>query len=51
VLIGKGGLYGNVLRISPPLSVSRQQAEEALAVIGDALEAAGQVARSSGGAR
>ncbi len=51
VLIGKGGLYGNVLRISPPLSVSRQQAEEALAVIGEALEAAGKVARSSGGAR
>jgi 4-aminobutyrate aminotransferase len=51
VLIGKGGLYGNVLRISPPLSVSRQQAEEALAVISDALEAAGQGARSSGGAR
>jgi 4-aminobutyrate aminotransferase-like enzyme len=51
VLIGKGGLYGNVLRIAPPLSVSRQQAEEALAVLGDALQAAGHAARSSGGAR
>ena len=52
VLIGKGGLYGNVLRISPPLSVSRQQAEEALAVIGDALDRRPpQVARASGGAR
>ncbi len=40
VLIGKGGLYGNVLRIAPPLSVSMQQAEEALAVLGDALRAA-----------
>jgi 4-aminobutyrate aminotransferase len=39
VLIGKGGLYGNVLRIAPPLSVSRQQAEEALAVLGDAFHA------------
>ncbi len=38
VLIGKGGLYGNVLRIAPPLSVSKQQAEEALAVLGDALQ-------------
>ncbi|HXW79207.1 MAG TPA: hypothetical protein VEJ84_06890, partial [Acidimicrobiales bacterium] len=37
LLIGKGGLYGNVLRIAPPLSVSRQQAEEALAVLADAL--------------
>ena len=46
VLIGKGGLYGNVLRIAPPLSVSHQQAEEALAVLGDALEA---VAAKAGG--
>ncbi len=34
---GKGGLYGNVLRIAPPLSVDRQQAEEALAVLADAF--------------
>jgi 4-aminobutyrate aminotransferase len=39
LLIGKGGLYGNVLRIAPPLSVSHQQAEEALAVLGDAIRA------------
>jgi 4-aminobutyrate aminotransferase len=39
LLIGKGGLSGNVLRITPPLSVSRPQAEEALEVLGDALEA------------
>jgi 4-aminobutyrate aminotransferase len=40
LLVGKGGLYGNVLRIAPPLSVSMQQAEEALAVLGDAIRAA-----------
>jgi 4-aminobutyrate aminotransferase len=51
VLIGKGGLYGNVLRIAPPLSVSRQQAEEALAVLGDVLQAAGQAVRPSVPAR
>jgi 4-aminobutyrate aminotransferase len=45
VLIGKGGLYGNVLRIAPPLSVSHQQAEEALAVLGDAV---GAVAATAG---
>jgi 4-aminobutyrate aminotransferase len=39
LLVGKGGLYGNVLRIAPPLSVSMQQAEEALALLGDALRA------------
>ncbi len=48
MLIGKGGLYGNVLRIAPPLSVTRQQAEEALAVLGDALRAAGQAVRPTG---
>jgi 4-aminobutyrate aminotransferase len=40
LLVGKGGLYGNVLRIAPPLSVSMQQAEEAVALLGDALRAA-----------
>jgi 4-aminobutyrate aminotransferase len=40
VLVGKGGLYGNVLRIAPPLSVSVQQAEEALAVLAASLQAA-----------
>ena len=49
VLIGKGGLYGNVLRIAPPLSVSKQQAEEALAVLGDALQVAD--ARQGGSSR
>jgi 4-aminobutyrate aminotransferase len=39
LLVGKGGLYGNVLRIAPPLSVDRQQAEEALAVLTDAFRA------------
>jgi 4-aminobutyrate aminotransferase len=37
LLVGKGGLYGNVLRIAPPLSVNHQQAEEALAVLADAV--------------
>jgi 4-aminobutyrate aminotransferase len=36
LLIGRGGLYGNVLRIAPPLSVSREEAEQAVS----ALEAA-----------
>jgi 4-aminobutyrate aminotransferase len=40
LLVGKGGLYGNVLRIAPPLSVNHQQAEEALAILGQAVRAA-----------
>jgi 4-aminobutyrate aminotransferase len=37
VLVGKGGLYGNVLRIAPPLSVSASEIDEAAAAISDAL--------------
>ena len=33
LLIGKGGLYGNVLRISPPLCVSKSEVETALAIL------------------
>jgi 4-aminobutyrate aminotransferase-like enzyme len=28
LLIGKGGLYGNVLRIAPPLTITKKEAEE-----------------------
>ena len=42
LLIGKGGLYGNVLRIAPPLCVSHHEAEEAVTLLGDALGAAAQ---------
>ena len=40
LLIGKGGLYGNVLRIAPPLSVSAAEAERAVAILADALRSA-----------
>jgi 4-aminobutyrate aminotransferase len=38
VLIGKGGLHGNALRIAPPLSLTRAEAEEGLAAIVAAIE-------------
>ncbi len=37
VLVGKGGLDGNVLRIAPPLSVTESEVREAAQVINDAL--------------
>lgn len=37
LLIGKGGLYGNVLRISPPMTVTDEEADEALGVLDAAL--------------
>jgi 4-aminobutyrate aminotransferase-like enzyme len=30
LLIGKGGRYGNTLRIAPPLTVTEDEAEEGL---------------------
>lgn len=33
LLIGKGGLYGNVLRISPALNVSRSDVDEAVRIL------------------
>jgi 4-aminobutyrate aminotransferase len=40
LLIGKGGLHGNVLRLAPPLSLTREEVEEGLAILAAAIEAA-----------
>jgi 4-aminobutyrate aminotransferase-like enzyme len=39
LLIGKGGLYGNVARISPPLIVSEAEIDEALRILDEGLKA------------
>jgi 4-aminobutyrate aminotransferase-like enzyme len=40
LIIGRGGTYGNVLRIAPPLVVKKTDVDEALRLIGEALAAA-----------
>lgn len=37
VLIGKGGLYGNVLRIAPPMTITTAEADEGSAAVTAAL--------------
>ena len=37
LLIGKGGLDGNVVRIQPPLELTREQGDEALTILDGAL--------------
>jgi 4-aminobutyrate aminotransferase len=39
LLIGKGGLYGNVLRIAPPLTVTEAEIDTASEIIADAVSA------------
>jgi 4-aminobutyrate aminotransferase len=41
LLVGKGGLYGNVLRMGPPLTLSEDEAREGLAILVDAIARAG----------
>ncbi|MFE9183318.1 aspartate aminotransferase family protein [Micromonospora haikouensis] len=46
LLVGKGGLYGNVLRMGPPLTLTEDEAREGLAILVDAVRscADGEVA-------
>jgi 4-aminobutyrate aminotransferase len=37
LLIGKGGLYGNVLRIAPPLSLTMEEADEGFEMLAQAV--------------
>ena len=39
LLVGKGGLYGNVIRLAPPMTLTEDEAEEALGVLSEAIEA------------
>ena len=40
LLIGKGGLYGNTLRVSPPLSVTASEADTGTAALLEAIQEA-----------
>ena len=44
LLIGKGGLYGNVIRMSPPLNISKGDVDEAIHIMDEALSAVRQPA-------
>ena len=39
LLIGKGGLYGNVLRSSPPLNITKADVDEAIRILDEAFTA------------
>jgi 4-aminobutyrate aminotransferase len=39
LLIGKGGLYGNCLRLGPPMTLTAEEAREGLKILADSLAA------------
>jgi 4-aminobutyrate aminotransferase len=39
LLVGKGGLYGNVLRIAPPMTVTEEEIDTAAEIIADSVSA------------
>ncbi len=41
LLIGKGGLYGNVIRISPALNISKDEVNEAIKIMDESFTAMG----------
>ncbi len=38
LLIGKGGLYGNVIRIAPPMTVTADEIDEGIAILNEAIK-------------
>ncbi|MEV4316983.1 aspartate aminotransferase family protein [Actinocrispum sp. NPDC049592] len=37
LLVGKGGLYGNVIRLAPPMTLTEEENEEALAILTETI--------------
>jgi len=47
LLIGKGGMYGNVLRISPPMNVGKTDVDQFIELLDHSLEACSAMAAGS----
>ncbi|MEH1057170.1 aspartate aminotransferase family protein [Micromonospora sp. CPCC 206171] len=39
LLVGKGGLHGNVIRLAPPMTLTEDEADEALGILAEAMAA------------
>jgi len=47
ILIGKGGMYGNVIRLSPPMNITRSDVDQFIGLLDKSLAACGAVAAGS----
>ena len=44
ILLGKGGLYGNVIRVTPPMNIGRTDVDHFIEALDKSLAACGAVA-------
>jgi 4-aminobutyrate aminotransferase len=51
LLVGKGGLFGNVVRTSPPLNIARNDVDEAIRIMDEALVAISPALAGAAGRR
>jgi 4-aminobutyrate aminotransferase-like enzyme len=47
LLVGKGGMWGNVIRMSPPLNISNADVDEAIRILDESLGALGKTQPAS----
>jgi 4-aminobutyrate aminotransferase len=47
ILIGKGGMYGNVIRLSPPMNITRSDVDQFIGLLDKSLEACGVAAEGA----
>jgi 4-aminobutyrate aminotransferase-like enzyme len=47
ILMGKGGLYGNVLRVTPPMNIGRSDVDQFITALDKSLTACGAVTAGS----
>jgi 4-aminobutyrate aminotransferase len=47
ILIGKGGMYGNVIRLSPPMNIGRSDVDQFIGLLDKSLTACAAMTRAS----
>jgi 4-aminobutyrate aminotransferase-like enzyme len=47
LLVGKGGLYGNVIRVTPPMNIGRSDVDRFIELLDKSLAACGAMAAGS----
>ncbi len=51
ILLGKGGMFGNVLRFSPPMNIGRSDVDQFIDALDKSLAVCGAAVTGAGAAR